>query len=121
MRPGYRKTAQEEIVGKGEDRGVGTYAEYQREKRNRGEYRGFTEHANSVAQVFGERLKQRKSQTITIILLCKRNAAEFDQGLTAGFLRVHAGAEIVIDMHQEIALDLLRQLQLALFSREHAG
>src|SRR2546429_2483292 len=79
------------------------------------------QHANAVAGVLQEHLQNGQAAAVANRFFGLFDAAEFDEGLAAGFCGAHAGAEIVFDMHLEMAVHLRREIPVsALFAEESA-
>ena len=79
-----------------------------------------TQRAHAVAHVADQRLERRQAAAIAIRLLGRLDAAERDHRAPPRLGRRHAGAEVVVDVQLQVALDLGRELALGPSIGEHA-
>src|SRR5258708_7497281 len=121
MQIGQSKRPHQEGFGETEDGGV--HADPQRQSKQRGhcEARVFAEHANAVTNVLQKRVKEGKTALVAIKILGLLEAAEFDQSLTARFDSVHARAQIVLDVHLEMAFHLRGEIPVATVPAEESA
>jgi hypothetical protein len=68
--------------------------------------------AHGVGEVAENRLDERKSAAVAAALLRCFEASGFQERFAAGLLGAHPGAQVVLDLHPEVALQLLRQLTI---------
>src|ERR1700741_5331338 len=101
-----------------ENGGVGANAESEREDGDDGEAGTLAQGARGVAQILEQRLDEGKRTPLAIELLGGLEATELHERLAAGFLRSHAGAQIVIHVHLEMAFHFGGELKVVLIAAE---
>jgi hypothetical protein len=94
--------AEEDGVDDGKDGGVGADTEGESEDGNSGEGGGFSEEAEGEAGVVEERFYERERLLVVDELLGLFEAAEFEEGLAAGFFGGHAFGEVAVDVELEV-------------------
>ena len=104
--------AQENSVYETEDRGVGADAYRQRQHRHHREAGIFQEHPTSKSQVLEQGFKKGKPALGPIVFLSLFNAPQLHERLPPRFGSAHARAQIVLDVHLEMALHLCGELPL---------
>jgi hypothetical protein len=100
MRDG--ETLEKDLAHDREDRGVGTDAERESEDGDGGEGRGFLEKAKGETNVLEKGFGDRERVLIVDEELGLFESTEFEDGLAASFLRIHAGAEVLLDGFVEV-------------------
>ena len=97
---------QHDAVHNRENGRIRTNTESQGEHGRSGEARALTQHAAGRAYILQNCFQQGKTSPVPVILLGLLDAAEFRQCLPPCDFRTHAHAQIVFDVHLEMALDL---------------
>jgi len=64
--------------------------------------------AHGIGGVAENRLDKRKPAPVAAALLRRFEAPGFQERFAAGLLGAHPGAQVVLDLHPEVALKLLR-------------
>src|SRR5271167_715786 len=104
-----------------EDGGVGSNAEGERENDDEREAGIFAKDAPGVAKVAQQSFDRGQAFAIAPGLLGLFEAAEFDQGLAAGFNRRHSGPKVVFDVKLEMAFHFCGEFALAAVLAKEAG
>src|SRR5262249_10036351 len=97
-------------VHDGEDGGVRSDGKCEGEDHGYGEPGIAAKLAASVTEILTEGFEKRECVVVAVGLRRSLDSAELEQGLAAGLLRSHAGAEIVVDVHLEMRLELFGEL-----------
>src|SRR5262249_41009888 len=108
-------------VDDAEDGGVGADAESERENRGERESGAGAKHSRTKADILDQMLNDRKTAAIAVQLLRLLEPAQVDQRVSARLLRCHAGADVVIDVHLQMAVELHPHLALVPVESERAG
>src|SRR5260370_41725033 len=97
----------------GENRSVCPHTERDREYDNHSEAGVFQKHPAGVTQIVKKRFEERKPAPLAIDFFCLFNTAELNQRFATRFYAVHAGAQIVFDVHLEMAFHFRSEIVLA--------
>src|SRR5438309_10613279 len=108
----YRQPFQSDLINQTEDRRIGTDAESQCKRGNYSEARSLPEHAKREAQVLEECFEKRKTAAVAVKFFRLFDTTKLDQRLTTRFCGAHVGAEIVFDVHLEMAVHLGREFAI---------
>ena len=76
---------------------------------------------SAVAQIARERLEHREAAAIAIRLLRALETPQRDHRAAAGFVRGHPGAQVVVDVQLQMAVELRGELVLGAPPGERAG
>ena len=107
------KRAHEDSVDPTKDRRGGADADGERDHCDGREGGISRHHAQAIAKVLHEAFAPGQGGAFAISLLRRHNATKLEDRLAAGLLGCHAGAEIVLDVHLEMAFELRLQIGLA--------
>ena len=108
-----RKRRQKDALLDAEDRGSGRYAQRQRDQGSGREAGASPEDSRRVPEVPHGRLQPGKSAAVPAGLFSGLHAARFQKRGTAGLSRRHSGANVALDLHREVALELLGQVTVS--------
>src|SRR6266446_443050 len=108
-------------INQGENGGIRAHAESDREHNNSSEAGVFAEHARTEAQVLPQNLKEWKTAPVAVDFFGLFDAAEFHEGLAPCFWGAQAGAQIVFDVHLEMAFHLGGEFALASLLAEESA
>ena len=86
-----------------------------------GEAAALPQHARAEADIAPQHFERGKAAAIAVFFFCLLHAAELDERLPPRFLRIHAGTQVVIDMHLEMGFDLFREFAAALLRAKETG
>src|SRR5205814_6707789 len=94
-----------------------------RQSQHRGERKSRTapQPAQSVADILDKGIEHRQPPPFAIRFFRCLDAAQPDQRLPPRFPGAHSGTQIVVDVHLEIALDLLDQFAVVAIPAEQSG
>ena len=107
-------------IDEGEDGDAGSDAESKHEDGGDGETGAAAELAKGVADVLDHGLEEGDGAAFAVGLLCWFCATQFEDRFAACLLRGHAGAEVVVDVHLEVAVDFIGELQFFLLAWDDA-
>jgi hypothetical protein len=99
-------------IDDGEDGGVGADAESESEDDDGSEARIFAERAEGKAEILLSDFEKGETAAITIGFLGGFDAAEFQEGLAAGFGGRQAGAEVVVDVQLQVGFDFFGEFAI---------
>src|SRR6266566_1870747 len=108
-------------INHGENGGVRAHAESDGEHDNGGKAGVFAEHARTEAQVLPQNFKEWKTAPVAVDFFGLFDAAELDQRLTPCFWGANAGAQIVFDVHLEMAFHLGSEFAFASLLAEESA
>ena len=97
-----RERAEEDAVDDAEDGGGRTDTEGKSEDRDGGEDRRFAKHAKTESEVLEKSFEEWEGAVVADEFFGLLRATEPDQSLAAGFLRGHAGFEVVGDSFVDV-------------------
>src|SRR3979409_17999 len=108
-------------MNSGENGGVRAHAESDREHDNGGESGILQEHARAIAKILRKCIEQGKTPPLAVFLLGLLETPELDECIAPRFCRAHARAQIVFDVHLEMAFHLRRKIAFSpLFAEKSA-
>ena len=107
-----RQRTQDDGIHDAENGGVRADAESQREGRDGGEAGIFAEHTKGESQVVEECFKKRKTAAVAVDFFRLLDAPQFYKRFPSRFCGVHAGTQIVFDVHLEMAVHLYRKIPI---------
>lgn len=116
-----RQWPQQHRVDQAEDGGVGAGAERQRDDGHGGKAALPAEHAQGVSQILERRLDERQAAAIPIDLFDLIDAAEGAQRRVPGVVSGHPSAPVLVDLHLEVAADLVVEIPLEPAAREQGA
>src|SRR5258705_13613351 len=108
-----RQRLDQRSVHKSEDRHARANAKGHHDNRSNGKCRVLSQLSNSKAKVLDHALEKRDGTAIAVSFFCRINAAQLHDSDSLRFLRGHTGAQVVVDMHLEMTLDLVSKIALA--------
>jgi hypothetical protein len=115
-----RERTQNQRIADCEARGVQTQREGQRGNDDRRHARGPLDPPPRFSEVAPQRIDQRQATAIPIALLGLIQTAEGEQGLPPRLGGGQTGADVVLDVEVEVALQLVGQITIAVRSGEQA-
>jgi hypothetical protein len=121
IRVGVGQRPQQHGAEQAEDRGIRADAETERENRDARERRVPAQHARADAQVLHEMVERGESRAVPVVLPDLREAAEPDERLAPRLVRRHSGAQVVVDVHVQVALKLRVELGLVRPRHDRTG
>jgi len=107
------KPTEHHLIEQREDSRVGADAEPERQHRNQGESRTAREEPKSMTKIPHRRLQPGQPTAIAAGFLGQLQAAGFQKRGAAGLVRRHSEADIVLNLHLDVDLKLLRQLTVS--------
>jgi len=112
---GFRiwERAQQDSVNDAKDGRIGADAERERYHSYGRESRTLSKRTEAEPDVAPERLQQRNSSAIPIRFLSGLDSAERQERVAPGLLETHATAEILLDMHLQMAFEFSVKLAVA--------
>jgi hypothetical protein len=107
-----RQRPEQHGIDHGKNCGVCTDAQGQREDGDDGKTGIPAKLAEAVAEVLGEFVDDADAPGVAALFFNLLNAAQFDERLAARICGRHPGAEVILNVHLEMALKLLGHLAL---------
>ena len=112
--------AQQQRIHHGEHDGVGADAQGEHEQDHGREAPAAAHHAQAQAQVLREHVDQGQAAPVAVDLPGLLDAAQLDQRRAARVFARHPRAQVVLHVHLQVALQLLREFALAAVAVEQA-
>ena len=119
-RVGKRQRPEQDGVDDAEDGRVRADPETQREHGDEGEGRRPPQHARAVPHVLRDVLQHGDPAALAVLLAHAADAAEPNQRVTARIGRRHPGTDVVVDVHLQMARQLVPQVAIAPRRREES-
>ena len=99
-------------IDESKDRETGADSKRYHRGGSSSECRILTELPKGEAQILDHAFEKWNGGAITVSFFCLIDATKLHYRDAPGFLRRHAGADVVVDMHLQVALELIRKVTL---------
>src|SRR5258705_3254131 len=100
-------------IHKSEDRHARANAEGNHYSSSNSKCRVLSQLSQGKAKILDHALEKGDRTAIAVSFFCRINAAQLHDSDSLRFLRGHTGAQVVVDMHLEMTLDLVSKIALA--------